>query len=207
MGNPLRSAALPETWTGHERHIRTSALGLLPTLKLVFVVRSPDAARLIADPMRRAILNLLRRRALTEAELAENLGLTDATVNYHLRLLRKSGFITVSRTEPEEHGILQKFYSPSAFLYLPDVRALPKEAARYYYPVNVERIRGVLSAIDDPLRRLSKRGAEVDELAEELAEELVNVAQRYRNTEVEQGGGEALVLKLYAEALRRLLKE
>lgn len=168
-------------------------------MKLVEIVDDEEKAWLISDPMRRAILNLLRKRALTEAELAESLGLTDATVNYHLNLLRKSGFLSVVKKELEEHGILQKFYAPSAFLYIPDVQSLPKEAARYYYPINIERIRGILGALGKETEDF--QGDDVDELGEELARVLVKVARRYANRDVNQGEGEPMVNRIYAEAL------
>ena len=173
-------------------------------VRLVEVIRDPDAAKLVSDPMRRAILNLLRQRPLTEAGLAENLGLTDATVNYHLQLLKKAGFITVARREEEEHGIMQKFYAPSAYLYLPDVGALPMEVSRYFYPINIERARGVLSVKGDHRDIAGPDGREVDRLGEDLAKMLVVVARRYASKEVNQGEGEALVGRIYEEALAKL---
>ena len=171
-------------------------------MKLVEIIRDSDAAKLISDPMRRAILNLLRRRAMSQSELAESLGLTDGTVNYHLGLLRKTGFLKVARVEMEEHGILQKFYAPTACLYLPDVESLPLEAARYYYPVNIERVRGVLSAMRDQPPGALRR--DVDSLAEDLAREIVRVAEEYVGKEVSQGKGEEQVNEIYSRALSRL---
>ena len=154
--------------------------------------------------MRRAILNLLRQKALTEAELAGSLGLTDATVNYHLQLLRKGGLLTIARREEEEHGIMQKFYAPTAYLYVPDLATLPKEVARYYYPINIERIRGVLTAKEGAAGGESLAGLDVDELGEEFAKELVDVARAYDGRKVKQGEGEPLVKELYAKALSGL---
>jgi len=173
-------------------------------VKLVEIIRNPEAAKLISDPMRRAILNLLRLRSLTEAELAENLGLTDASVNYHLQLLRKAGFITIAKREEEEHGIMQKFYLPTAYLYLPDVEALPREVARYFYPINIERARGVLSLLGNPQEIAGPNGQDVDRLGEDLAKALVTVARRYTDREVNQGEGEVLVGRIYANALSKL---
>ena len=171
-------------------------------MKLVEVIKDSEAAKLISDPMRRAILNLLRRKAMSQSELAEALGLTDGTVNYHLRLLRGIGFLIVARKELEEHGIMQKLYASTAYLYLPDVESLPKEAARYYYPINIERIRGVLSSRKGRGLRLPKE--DVDELGEELARELVNVAEEFAGVEVAQGEGEDKVNEIYSKTLAKL---
>jgi DNA-binding transcriptional ArsR family regulator len=174
-------------------------------MKLVEVIRDSEAAKLISDPMRRAILNLLRQTAMSQSELAESLGLTDGTVNYHLTLLKKIGFITVARKELEEHGIMQKFYAPTAYLYLPDVESLPKEAARYYYPINIERIRGVLSAGLAQGSQLRLPSMDVDALGEALAKGLVDVASAFADVQVTQGGGEEMVNEIYSRALKRLI--
>lgn len=174
-------------------------------MKLVEIIRDSEAAKLISDPMRRAILNLLRQKAMSQSGLAESLGLTDGTVNYHLSLLRKIGFLAVARREVEEHGIMQKFYAPTAYLYLPDVESLPMEAARYYYPVNIERIRGVLSAGSAWMPNFRLPRDDVDALGERLAKELVNVAGDFADVQVTQGSGEDLVNKIYSMALARLI--
>ncbi len=173
-------------------------------IKLVEIIRDSEAAKLISDPMRRAILNLLRRGAMSQSGLAQSLGLTDGTVNYHLGLLRKAGFLKVARVEMEEHGILQKFYAPTAYLYLPDVASLPLEVARYYYPVNIERVRGVLSAAKSQLPMLLRR--DVDTLAEDLAKEIVEVAEEYVGKEVFQGKGEEQTNEIYSRALSKLVR-
>ena len=174
-------------------------------IKLVEVIRDSDEARLISDPMRRAILNLLRRRAMSQSELAESLGLTDGTVNYHLSLLRNIGYLTVARKALEEHGIMQKFYAPTAYLYVPDVQSLPKEVARYYYPINIERIRGVLSAETPQSIQLRLTNKDVDSLGEDFARELVKVAEGFGDVEVPQGEGEDMVNEIYSKALARLI--
>jgi DNA-binding transcriptional ArsR family regulator len=171
-------------------------------LKVVQIIRDEEAAKLISDPMRRAILNLLRQEPMTEASLAQALGLTDATVNYHLGLLKKIGFLNVVKRDVERHGIVQKFYAPTAYLYLPDVDALPKEVSRYYYPINIERARGVLSALKATGAGLA--GREVDALGEDLARSLVKVSRRYAEREVKQGEGEPMVNTIYSEALSDL---
>ncbi len=173
-------------------------------VKLVEIIRDPEAAKLISDPMRRAILNLLRLRSHTQAELAESLGLTDASVNYHLQLLKKARFITIAKREVEEHGIMQKFYAPTAFLYLPDVEALPREVARYFYPINIERARGVLSVLGNRDEIAGHNGSGVDNLGEDFAKALVTVAKDYSDVGVSQGEGEALVGEIYAKALSKL---
>lgn len=172
-------------------------------LKLIQTIDDPQIARLLADPMRRAILNILRRGPLTQAELAESLGLTNATVSHHLSLLRRIGFLSVAKEEVESHGIVKKYYTPSAYLYVLDVDRLPREVARYYYPINVERARGILSALSSAsAARL--RGKDVDVLGEEFTRMLVKIARKYRGVMVKEAEGEEFVQKIYRETLDRL---
>ena len=175
-------------------------------IKLVEIIGDSEAAKLISDPMRRAILILLRQKAMSQSVLAESLGLTDGTVNYHLSLLRRIGFLVVARKELEEHGIMQKFYAPTAYLYIPDVESLPKEAARYYYPINIERVRGVLSAEAARGTNSGLPNKDVDSLGEELAKQLVEVAKEYAGAQVSQGYGEVMVNEIYSRALARLVR-
>lgn len=208
-------APVPAPEAERSRNVRTVSIPLSKAsrgnkhphvgMKLVEIIRDSETARLISDPMRRAILNLLRRRAMSQSELAESLGLTDGTVNYHLKLLRDAGFLRVARAETEEHGIMQKFYVPTAYLYLPDVESLPLEAARYYYPVNIERIRGVIGAGGQVCARLPDR--DVDRLAEDLAKEIVKVAEEYMGRRVSLGKGEEQVNEIYSRALARLVRQ
>lgn len=109
---------------------------------MVTIVGDEEIAKLLSDPMRRAILNILREMSMTETQLAKRLGLTDATVNYHLAILKKAKLLTMAKKEVEEHGIVQKFYLPSSYIYLADIDKLPRGIARYYSPINIKRVRG-----------------------------------------------------------------
>ena len=53
----------------------------------------------LADPTRRGVIDLLRKRPCRASELAELLSMTRPAMSRHLRLLRKSGL--VSESEPE----------------------------------------------------------------------------------------------------------
>ena len=41
---------------------------------------------------------------MNQAQLARRLGLTDATVNYHLAILKKARLLTMVKKRVEEHG-------------------------------------------------------------------------------------------------------
>ena len=76
----------------------------------VVVVSDAEVTKLLTDPMRRTILTFLSGRQMTETQLSHILGLTEAAVGHHLKLLGEAGLIRVVRRVPETHGIIQKFY-------------------------------------------------------------------------------------------------
>jgi len=51
----------------------------------------------IADPTRQAVLNLLRRRALTVRELADQLPVSRPAVSQHLQVLKSAGLVEEER--------------------------------------------------------------------------------------------------------------
>ena len=60
-------------------------------------------AKILVDPMRRAILDLLRQRPMTQAGLANELGLTGASLNHHIKILRSKKLVTIFKREVERH--------------------------------------------------------------------------------------------------------
>lgn len=56
-----------------------------------------DAAAVLADPVRRRIVELLAQESLCTCHLVEELGAKQPTVSHHLRVLREAGMVD---TEP-----------------------------------------------------------------------------------------------------------
>lgn len=54
---------------------------------------APDPFRAIAHPVRRRMLERLRDRSMTAAELAEPFKMSHGTISEHIRALRVSGLI------------------------------------------------------------------------------------------------------------------
>lgn len=58
----------------------------------------PNAVfRALADPTRRDIVKMLRRKALTSGEIAEHFPTAWATISRHLGVLKDAGLITAER--------------------------------------------------------------------------------------------------------------
>jgi DNA-binding transcriptional ArsR family regulator len=177
-------------------------------LKAVYIVDDLKVAKVLVDPMRRAILSLLREKPMTQAQLAGELGLSDASLNYHMKILRASKLVAISKKEAEEHGIIQKFFSPAAYLFVYDLDALPKDLARYFYPVSLERARAAVSLLmmeGKPLQPGVGPSA-INEIAAKLSALIVDAARPYTRKEAAYGN-ERIVYEIYTKALGMLLKK
>lgn len=56
-----------------------------------------ETLKAIADPVRRDILEMLKKEKKSAGEIAEQFNLTGATVSYHLSQLKKSNLITETK--------------------------------------------------------------------------------------------------------------
>ena len=63
----------------------------------------------MAHPLRLRILSLLTGVELSAAEVARELGITQANASYHLRLLADVGQLQVSGTEKVRGGVAKKY--------------------------------------------------------------------------------------------------
>src|ERR671917_672843 len=177
-------------------------------MKAVYIVNDLKVAKILVDPMRRAILDLLRQRPMTQAQLAHELGLTGASLNYHIKKLRSKKLVVVAKRQVEEHSIMQIFFSSIAYLFVYDLDSFPKDIARYFYPVSLERARSVVY-----LRMLKERGFHIEHspeainrLSERLARLLVRISKSYERKEVDSSN-EEIVYEIYTKAITALIKQ
>lgn len=78
------------------------------------VLDDPEVLRLIADPLRLRILELLRQAPHTVTELADLLGVARTRLYYHVRLLESHDLVAVAETHVVA-GITEKRYRVTAF--------------------------------------------------------------------------------------------
>lgn len=176
-------------------------------MRAVFIVNDPKIAKILIDPMRRAILELLREKPMTQTQLAIELGLTVASLNYHIRLLKSHRLVSIVKRKVGEHGIVEIFFSSSAYLYVYDLKALPQEISRYFYPIALERIRAALSVLT-----FMTKSYDFDENAEKisfysntLSDYIVESSLPYAKKEI-QFGKENITLEIYKKAIMRMVK-
>ena len=182
----------------------------------VKVVRSPKAIRLLMDPARREILRQLTLKPQTATQLSEKMHLTKSTIGHHIAALRKSKFIKTKMAKPGSHGILERYYEPTAILFIEDYKKVPKDLRKDFLNLHIERLRGVFSALQIvgwPLKPFGKPDKEVDitsdfdlmhELAKEIAKQMTELGKKYAGSETDMDG-ETFFIKIYSEALREVL--
>jgi len=135
----------------------------------VLVVREPEQLRAVADDLRAKIIAILRQRARSTQELAQELDLPKGTVGHHLKVLENARLIKVVRTR-KVRAMTEKFYGRTARLFLfeaeeaPDtvpgmcasmLRTAADEVSQARAGVNFAHVRSRLSRKD--ARRLANR--------------------------------------------------
>jgi DNA-binding transcriptional ArsR family regulator len=191
-------------------------------MKAVYIVDDAKIAKVLIDPMRRAILGLLRQKPMTQAGLANELGLTAASLNYHMNILRSKKLVTIAKKEVERHRIMQIFFSTTAYLFVYDLDSLPKSIARYFYPVSLERARAVVvsllmlnrnvlsssssSSPQSSMYAIDQTPESIDAISENLSRFLVKAAKSYEDKIVNHGD-ESIIYEIYSKAISSFLKE
>jgi DNA-binding transcriptional ArsR family regulator len=180
-------------------------------MKAVYIVNDAKIAKILVDPMRRAILDLLRQRPMTQAGLANELGLTGASLNHHMKILRSKKLVTIFKREVERHRIMQIFLSSIAYLFVYDLESLPKNVARYFYPISMERARSVVSLLLVYNKKLSTLDIEqtpeaINAISENLSRYLVISAKSYQKRVINHSD-ERYIYEIYGKAILSLLKE
>src|SRR5918992_157581 len=175
-------------------------------MKAVYIVNDLKVAKILVDPIRRAILDLLRQRPMTQAQLAHELGLTGASLNYHIKKLRTKKLVVIARREVEEHSIMQIFFSSIAYLFVYDLDALPKNIARYFYPITLERARSLVSLcmLKDKKYHIEHTPQAINTLSEQLARLLIRASKGYEQKVVDYGN-EKVVYEIYTKAINAFI--
>ena len=125
-----------------------------------------DTLKVLADPLRHQILEVLTRETLPVKEIGARLGLTPGRLYYHVNLLEKHGLIQVVHTKMVS-GIQEKHFRVSALDFEIDRGLLSQTTSQ-----GRESIHSVLAATldatrDDVLRSVEARFFELDRGAEE----------------------------------------
>jgi len=179
-------------------------------MKTVKIVRDPETIKLLADLVRREILRLISVEPLTQTQLAEKMLLTEPSISHHLQILRQARLIRVIRAEIGPHGILEKYYEPTAKLFIEDWEKTPLDQRRYFVHSHMERLRGMLSVFqliaEKQGRNIDVSSEEIKELAQSIAGRISIVGEKYERTEVDMDR-ETLLVRIYSETLKIVMAE
>ena len=178
-------------------------------MKAVYIVDNAKIAKGTRRSNAKSHSRLLRQKPMTQAGLAKELGLSGASLNFHMKILRSNKVVTIVKKEIERHRIMQIFFSTVAYLFVYDLDSLPKNIARYFYPVSLERARTIISLLmlkKDPYSdHLKQTPEEINTISERLSFFLVRTAMSYEKRTVNHAD-EQIIYEIYTKALSNLLK-
>jgi DNA-binding transcriptional ArsR family regulator len=177
-----------------------------PFKMAVCIVDDPEKIRLLADFTRAEILQLLHERPMTEAQLSKELGLTKAAIGYHLNLLKKAQLIRLERSEPEKHGILQKFYTPIAGFFIVNYNHIPNDVKRYFIQTQIMILRGIFTAFQIDHHFSGVSPITVEKLAAVMLKQLERTGRKYVDEELVENPG-TLKVRIYADTVSALMNE
>src|SRR4029450_2282389 len=83
--------------------------GILPNMSLAGEGSGVRRLRATAHPLRLEMLSLLTGADLSAAEVARELGVTQATASYHLRLLHRAGLVEEAGQEKVNGGVAKRY--------------------------------------------------------------------------------------------------
>ena len=104
------------------------SLGVDYDLADTLVVSAPEQLRALGDDLRARIIGLLRERAWSIQELAQELRVPKGTVGHHVKVLEQAGLIRVVRTR-QVRAITEKYYGRVAKLFLFEIDDPAEERA------------------------------------------------------------------------------
>ncbi len=178
--------------------------------KAVQLIDDPKTIKLLADPLRREIIREITNQPQTQSQLARKLKLSPSSTMHHLKKLREAGLIIIGRSEVGEYGIVEKYYEPTANLFLEDFEKTPLKLQKYFLHTNIERLRGMLSMLQILAEKKNKEieitREEIKDMAQEIANRLPEVAKKYENTQTD-ATRETLNIRIYSEALKSIIKD
>ena len=174
-------------------------------MKAVFVVDDSKVAKILIDPMRRAILELMREKPMTQTEMANELGLTAASLNYHINLLKSKKLVSIAKRKVENHGIVQIYFSSCAYLFVYDLKSLPQDISRYFYPIALERMRAVLSVLMMYKDYDSNNPQKLIDLANIFSDYIVAASLPYVKKEV-LSAKDSIIFDIYVKAVKNLIR-
>jgi DNA-binding transcriptional ArsR family regulator len=165
---------------------------------LVLMVKDLETLKILADPLRNQILEILAPEKLTVNQIAEKLGLAPSKLYYHINLLEKYGLIQEVDSIVKAN-IIEKIYWITAYECKMD-----ENLCNFSTPVGQQSIiTTMLTPIDttreDIRRSLEARASALEQGAEEHPRQVV-IYREVRNMSDQTADG-------FAERLKEVLED
>ncbi len=138
----------------------------------VFMIENVETLKVIIDPLRLQILDLLSLEPHTVKYVADRLGLSSSRLYYHFNLLESKGLISVVATKTI-NNIIEKYYWNTA-----DDFEINSEILTFSSAVDAEDLTRLVGATldatrDDFMRSLQARRGSLDKGAKENPKETI----------------------------------
>lgn len=83
-----------------------------------------ETFKALSDPVRRDILELLKRESLSAGEIGSHFDMTGATISYHLSILKKAGLVTETKKKNYVYYELNTSVVEEVMLWLAELRGI-----------------------------------------------------------------------------------
>lgn len=83
-----------------------------------------ETFKALSDPVRREILELLKKEALSAGEIGSHFEMTGATISYHLSILKKAGLVTETKKKNFIYYELNISVVEEVMLWLAELRGV-----------------------------------------------------------------------------------
>jgi len=138
----------------------------------VMMVHDLETLKILADPLRNQILEILAPEKLTTNQMAEKLGLAPSKLYYHINLLEKYGLIQEVEAIVKAN-IIEKVYWISAYECKMDQDLCNFSTPEGQESVMTAMVTPIDSTREDMLRSLEARAKALDQGAEEHPRKVV----------------------------------
>jgi len=138
----------------------------------VMMVHDLETLKILADPLRNQILEVLAPEKLTINQMAEKLGLSPSKLYYHINLLEKYGLIREVDAIVKAN-IIEKVYWISAYECKMDDNLCNFSTPEGQQSVMTAMVTPIDSTREDMLRSLEARATALDQGAEEHPRQVV----------------------------------
>ena len=138
----------------------------------VMMVEDLETLKILADPMRNQILEILAPEKLTINQMAKKLGLSPSKLYYHINLLEKYGLIQVVDSIVKAN-IIEKVYWISAYECKMDDNLCNFSTPEGQESTMTAMVTPIDSTREDMMRSLEARASALNQGAEEHPREVV----------------------------------